>query len=55
MKIERVNLNQAIKFLTAIDGAPHVLRIKNLHFKTRYADPELMDVSFWVSTFEHVG
>ncbi|HEY5648004.1 MAG TPA: type 4a pilus biogenesis protein PilO [Nitrospiria bacterium] len=55
MKIEKVNLNQAIKFLTAINGAPHVMTIRNLHFKTRYADPELMDVSFWVSTFEHVG
>ncbi len=55
MKIESVSLKQAVQFLNAIENAPHVVRIKNLHFKTRYANPEFLDVNFLVSTYEPVG
>lgn len=55
MKIERVNLSEAVRFLNSIETAPHVLRIKNLHFKTRYANPEFLDVNFLVSTYEPAG
>ncbi|HUK55443.1 MAG TPA: type 4a pilus biogenesis protein PilO [Nitrospiria bacterium] len=55
MKIENVTLDQAVRFLSAIEQAPHVLKIKNLHFKTRYADPQFLDVTFLVSTYEKSG
>ena len=55
MKIENVTLDQSVRFLSAIEEAPHVLRIKNLHFKRRYADPQYLDVTVLVSTYEKAG
>jgi Tfp pilus assembly protein PilO len=55
MKIENVTLDQAIRFLTSIEQAPHVLKIKNLHMRTRYANPQYLDVTFLVSTYEKTG
>jgi len=55
MKIENVTLDQAIRFLTSIEQAPHVLKIKNLHMRTRYANPQYLDVTFLVSTYEKAG
>ncbi len=55
MKIENVTLDQAVRFLSAIEEAPHVLKIKNLHFRTRYANPQFLDVTFLVSTYEKQG
>jgi Tfp pilus assembly protein PilO len=55
MKIENVTLDQAVRFLSAIEQAPHVLKIKNLHFRTRYANPQFLDVTFLVSTYEKAG
>jgi len=55
MKIENVTLDQAVRFLSAIEQAPHVIKIKNLHFRTRYANPQFLDVTFLVSTYEKAG
>ena len=55
MKIENVTLDQAVRFLSGIEQAPHVLKIKNLHFRTRYANPQYLDVTFLVSTYEKSG
>ncbi len=55
MKIENVTLDQAVRFLSSIEQAPHVLKIKNLHFRTRYANPQFLDVTFLVSTYEKPG
>ncbi|MBI3611236.1 MAG: type 4a pilus biogenesis protein PilO [Nitrospirae bacterium] len=55
IKIENVTLDQAVKFLSSIEQAPHVLRVKNLHFRTRYANPQFLDVTFLVSTYERTG
>ncbi|MBI3812415.1 MAG: hypothetical protein HY283_09470 [Nitrospirae bacterium] len=55
MKIENVTLDQAVRFLSSIEQAPHVLKIKNLHFHTRYANPQFLDVTFLVSTYEKPG
>jgi len=55
MKIENVTLDQAVRFLSSIEQAPHVLKIKNLHFRTRYANPQFLDVTFLVSTYEKAG
>lgn len=55
MKIEKVTLDQAIRFLSSIEQAPHVLKIKNLHMRTLYANPQFLDVTFLVSTYEKTG
>ncbi|MBI3994954.1 MAG: type 4a pilus biogenesis protein PilO [Nitrospirae bacterium] len=55
MKIENVTLDQAVRFLSSIEQAPHVLKIRNLHFRTRYANPQFLDVTFLVSTYETAG
>lgn len=55
MKIENVTLDQAVRFLSSIEQAPHVLKIKNLHMRTRYANPQFLDVTFLVSTYEKAG
>jgi len=55
MKIENVTLDQAIRFLSSIEQAPHVIKIKNLHMRTRYANPQFLDVTFLVSTYEKAG
>jgi Tfp pilus assembly protein PilO len=55
MKIENVTLDQAVRYLSAIEQAPHVLKIKNLHFRTRFANQQYLDVTFLVSTYEKSG
>ena len=52
IKIENVTLDQAVRFLSAIDKSPHVLKIKNLHFRTRYAEPDFLDVTVLLSAYE---
>lgn len=55
IKIEKVTLERAIRFLTKIEKAPHVLKIRNLHFRRRYADPQFLDITFRVSSYEKIG
>lgn len=55
VKIEEVNLHQIIPFLTAIEQAPQGLRIKRLAMKTRFSDPDKMDVTFLVLSYEKVS
>ena len=55
IKIEKVTLERAIRFLSKIEKAPHVLKIRNLHFRRRYADPQFLDITFRVSSYEQVG
>lgn len=55
IKIEKVTLERAIRFLSKIEEAPHILKIRNLHFRRRYADPQLLDITFRVSSYEKAG
>lgn len=55
IKIENVNLHQIIPFLTAIEKAPQGLRIKRLAMKTRFSDPDMIDVTFLVLSYEKVA
>lgn len=52
VKVENVTLARIIPFLSAIENAPHILRIKRLTMKTRFSDPSLMDITFVVSSYE---
>ena len=55
MKIDNLSLDQAVRFLSSIEQSPHVLRIKNLHFRTRYANPQYLDLNFLVSAYDLSG
>jgi hypothetical protein len=50
--LERVTLNQTVNYLHQIEAAPQVLSVKSLRVRKRPDNPELLDVSFTVSSFE---
>lgn len=55
VKVEKVTLSQIIPYLTALENSPHRLRIKRLSIKTRFSNPDLMDVTFMVLSYEKVS
>jgi len=55
VKIQNVKLRQIIPFLIAIEKAPQGLRIKRLAMKTRFSDPDKMDLTFLVLSYEKVS
>jgi len=50
--LRSVTLNQLSQYLEQIEGAPQLLSIKALRIRTRADKPELLDVTFTVSSFE---
>lgn len=50
--LKGVTLAQLVNYLHRIDSAEQVLSIKSLRVRTRRDRPELLDVSFSVSSFE---
>jgi type II secretory pathway component PulM len=50
--LKSVTLNQLSAYLGQIEGAPQLLSIKALRIRTRSDKPELLDVTFTVSSFE---
>jgi len=52
--LKSVTLNQLSQYLSQIEGAPQLLSIKALRIRTRVDKPELLDVTFTVSSFEPV-
>jgi len=52
--LKSVTLNQLSQYLEQIEGAPQLLSIKALRIRTRVDKPELLDVTFTVSSFEPV-
>lgn len=55
VKVENVTLARIVPFLTSIENAPFVLRIKRLSMKTRFSDPTFMDITFVVSSYEKMA
>jgi general secretion pathway protein M len=51
MRLEGITLQQLIRYLYDIERAPQVLRVRRMHIKPRAANPDLLDVTFQVSTF----
>jgi len=47
-----VTLPQTVNYLQQIETAPQVLSVKSLRIRTRPDKPELLDVTFTVSSFE---
>ena len=52
VKVENAPLDQIIRLLTALEQSPHLLKVRRLHLKTRFADPNFLDAVFLLSTYE---
>ena len=50
--LREVTLAQAVSYLHEIEQTPHPLSVKALRMRTRQEKPELLDVTFTVSSFE---
>lgn len=50
--LERVTLAQTVTYLHQIEASQQVLSVKSLRIRKRPDNPELLDVSFSVSSFE---
>lgn len=53
--LKGVTLSQTVGYLQQIEAAPQPLTIRNLRLRTRTDNPELLDVTFTVSSFEAVS
>ncbi|MDJ0788385.1 MAG: type II secretion system protein GspM [Myxococcota bacterium] len=53
--LRSVTLAQVVNYLHRIESAPQLLSVKSLRFRTRQDKPELLDVTFTVSSFEPVS
>jgi len=51
MRLEGIGLQQLIRYLYDIERAPQILRVRRMHIKPRAANPDVLDVTFHVSTF----
>jgi len=51
MRLEGIALQQLTRYLYDIERAPQLLRVRRMHVKPRPAQPDLLDVTFQVSTF----
>ncbi|HEX9757995.1 MAG TPA: type II secretion system protein GspM [Nitrospiria bacterium] len=52
VRVENVKLSQIVEFLTAIESSPVYLRVKQVRLKTRYSDPNFMDATFLISSYQ---
>ncbi len=52
VKVENAPLEQIVRLLTTLEQSPHVLKVRRLHLKTRFADPNYLDAVFLLSTYE---
>jgi general secretion pathway protein M len=52
VELKSVTLAQVVKYLHEIENAPQLLSIKSLRLRTRRDQPEMLDVTFTVSSFE---
>jgi len=53
--LKNVTLTQTVHYLHQIDIAPQALSVKSLRIRTRPEQPELLDVTFTVSSFEAIS
>ncbi len=52
--LKNVTLAQTVKYLHQIDISPQALSVKSLRMRTRPDQPEFLDVTFTVSSFEPI-
>jgi hypothetical protein len=54
IKVSNIRLEAMVSLLSAVESSPHELRVKRLYVKRRFADPDLLDVTFVVARYEEV-
>jgi general secretion pathway protein M len=52
IKMEKVPLDQLVRYLYKVENSPELLRIKELRIKPRFDNKNLMDARFKVSAYE---
>jgi type II secretory pathway component PulM len=52
--LKEVTLAQLVSYLHKVESAPQLLSVKSLRVRTRSDKPELLDVTFSVSSFEAI-
>ena len=52
--LKRVTLQQTVSYLHQIESSEEVLSVKSLRMRTRKDQPDFLDVTFTVSTFEPI-
>lgn len=52
IKMEKVPLDQLVRYLYKVENSPELLRIKQLRIKPRFDNKNLMDARFKVSAYE---
>jgi len=54
LKLSNIRLEPMVSLLSAVERSAYALRVKRLHVKRRFADPDLLDVTFTVARYEEV-
>ncbi len=54
VSLENATLPQVIAYLHKIETAPQLLSVKSLRIRTRSDQPEMLEVTFTVSSFERI-
>jgi hypothetical protein len=52
VKVENVTLPSLVGFISSFDRAPALLKVRRISLRTRFADPQYMDATFVVSSYE---
>ncbi len=52
VEIKKIPLNKVVDFLYKVQVRPSLLKVSNLRIRTRFDNPDLIDVSFRISSFE---
>lgn len=52
IKVSNIRLAPMVSLLSAVERSAYALRVKRLHVKRRFADPDLLDVTFTVARYE---
>lgn len=52
VKVQNVSLSSLVGFVSSVEKAPALLRIRRLTVKSRFADPQYLDATFVVSSYK---
>ena len=52
IKVDKISLKQLTNYIFEIENSDHFLNIKKIRLKTRFDNPDFLDVTFTVSTLE---
>ena len=52
IRLEKVDLGGLVKFLQEVEGEKGLIRTRRLRVKSRFDDPQLLDITMLVSTLE---